>query len=233
MISSFPSPTLAVDDPSYGMLSSLDLSNGEPDFEWLQMCGEHLDFAPVVGDGQEPAPFEPLLTEDDIEAIMASLGPIHVPASPPRSMSPSSFDSWLTSLDAPVKVDQQPQIPAQPINNLLSNPVAQWCDGASTKKTTEKQCNNKLAQDARWPESLLRLSTKDLNALLRNPGHGIDDVKELKAARRRYLSRTYSGRHRDKRRAAKMMTASSSTHASSPLSVCLDDLMAEDMMFFS
>ncbi len=46
------------------------------------------------------------------------------------------------------------------------------------------------------------MSTKDLNVLLRTPNHGIDDVKELKAARRRHKSITYSRVHREKRRSS-------------------------------
>eukprot|EP00050_Salpingoeca_kvevrii_P016141 m.52960 g.52960 ORF g.52960 m.52960 type:complete len:336 (+) comp6723_c0_seq2:91-1098(+) len=153
---------------------------------------------------------------------MQSIPPMHsmqsIPPMPPMQPMPSMFDNVSVPL-----YHQQLQCGSQvivggPVSDRMGiqapppNASAMFYREATPERPRSRPgrkilhhvvCNNKSALDARWPEWLLDMPTKDLNRWLKHKSTlSADDIVALKQARRRKKNRKYAKVSREKREAA-------------------------------
>ncbi len=175
------------------------------DLDWLQNCGEFLDFL-------EPAA-QHITTDSpsDFDAIIRSLSSVPVPPAPaatPMSPIPAASTQPRPKEYKPrVLTDESMLKRYEERSWILQRTEAERQLADSRNAIQFVPCNNKRGLDARWPEQLLQMDIKELNAYLRTHsatmGLSPAEIKELKAARRRAKSRAYSLTNRIKRQANK------------------------------
>lgn len=140
-------------------------------------------------------------SQNNVNKLYAAGGAMKHARGSTRALTAKSSQTTIPTLD--LACASPDTLTSSPTTTSDTPPPKYIIPKKSPNVLTDVRCNNKKALDARWPRELMNMSTKELNVLLRTPNHGIDDVKELKAARRRNKSIKYSRVHREKFRMGK------------------------------
>ena len=224
--------TMSLDDDTFlRELGHIDLSTVDIDADYLAQCAEWLDFAtPTAAPHIAVTGDELNLTDDQLWDLM---GGYELEAGNNNNnccgdnnklqRQPSQdVDEMIRALVDGVAQFAHEHRPSPPASRPATPPVKEVDSEAVP-------CNNKKHLDSKFPEWMMVMELKELNAFLRTQPHGLskDEIKHLKEARRRWKSRIYSGRHRELKRNNK---AGSKGRASTTPSMSIDDWTADELI---
>jgi hypothetical protein len=180
---------------------------GDFDFAAVPGYSEVPNWAP--GDQLVPAMVMPT-AQEDLPYLLGGLDAMFASGKPCLPTPPLAERTMKTTTTSPEAKRRRRRTAAKPYSPTAAYPRTSRAD-----------------EDARWPEELLALGTRELNRALKTSSYTAAEQQEIKRARRRRLNRTYA---RVSRRKRSLIRASpSSSRSGSPETVQGDSMESMDL----